>query len=853
MTDRSPSSSSSPTAQFLPDPSAVLEALPDPFFAVDAGWRYTYVNVHAAATMGTTPEALLGRVLWECFPEALDTALNAEYHHVMRTRGVREFDLHYPSLDVWVTVKAFPHADGIAVHFRDVTERRRAEERQGRLLELTRALAGATTEREVLEAALAVGLPALGAYGGLLLRLDETGEALVPLHLAGYEADLRGRWPSIPLAAPFPANEAVRTGSAVFADRERLGGSAALAGELSPRTQALAALPLAQGGQVFGALVLSFDTAQTFPAPQRDFMTSLAGQLAQALGRAWVHTELTRERARLAAVLDQMPAAIWVAEVPSGRMVAGNSAISRILRHPYRPSANLAEYAGYVGFHPDGRRYEAHEWPLARTITTGQPVHEEIEMGRGDGTRGFVSYSSALIHDEEGRPALAVVTGMDVTELRELNATLEARVRERTGELHARHEELAAETAALQAFAHLTERVGRETDPGALTQAAVRVLHGALGEGSTGYYELEGGRWRQRSWDGRMDEQTLEAARAGFPETTPLFAVPAASGGPLFADGWRTSDNELAPHTPEYGALAVHPITVGGRTVGQLAAGLREKEAWSERDRAVFLAVGRALTLAAERADFARQLAAQGAALAASNHELRLLNGELEAFASSVSHDLRAPLRHIQGFAGLLRKALAAGETGRAARFLGLIETGAGNANTLVDELLSFARTVTQELRVADVDLAGVVAGVRADLAPDLTGREVTWRVGELPTVRGDRGLLRLVFANLLSNAVKYTRPREAALIEVCAEREEGAWVLRVRDNGVGFDGAYMDRLFGVFQRLHRADEFEGVGIGLANVKRIVARHGGEVWAEGKPGEGATFFLRLPREEPGVV
>ncbi|MEW6420232.1 MAG: ATP-binding protein [Deinococcota bacterium] len=595
-----------------------------------------------------------------------------------------------------------------------------------------------------------------------------------------------------------------------------------------------------------------------------------------------------------------------------------------------------------------------------------------------------------------------------VTELRELRITLEQRVAARTAELVRRNEELAAETAALQAFANFTELAGSETSLEVLTQAAVRVLHRALGEGSTGYYAREGNFWKQRVWDGNMDPGTVTAAEAGFAADLPLFAWPATSGEALFVDEWRSSDHLLAAHTPEYGAVAIYPVTVQGQTVGQLAAGLREKTRWSGRDRAVFRAVGRALSLAAERADLTRTLSFQAEELAARNAvleafaelgrdlslhrdplqlvrraqelilgllpggyvvyaepegdrwrfrvhggdlesaglqaavdaglpfeetqhfrtpwqtgqpfyqdscdpdtdgleafttaatlpvvvnsvpygvlavgrferrpwtrtdrvfletvvrslglaleraadaralaekqlQLEQANRDLEAFASSASHDLRAPVRHIASFAGMLRRVIA--DEPRARRYVDIIEQSAGRMNMLIEGLLTFSRLGSGELQKSDVALSRLVDEVRAELASEADGRRIEWRVGDLPEVRGDAVLLRQVVQNLLSNALKYSRPRETAVIEVWAESAGHEQRIHVRDNGVGFDPACADKLFEVFKRLHRPEEFEGHGVGLASVQRIVARHGGRVWAEGQPGQGATFTFTLP-------
>ena len=168
--------------------------------------------------------------------------------------------------------------------------------------------------------------------------------------------------------------------------------------------------------------------------------------------------------------------------------------------------------------------------------------------------------------------------------------------------------------------------------------------------------------------------------------------------------------------------------------------------------------------------------------------------------------------------------------------------------NALIDAMLALSRVTQQELHLTDVDLNALVSGVRATLAPELQGRAVTIQVAPLPTVQADAALLRQVMTNLLSNAVKYTAPCQDAQIQVWADAAPDAWTVRVRDNGVGFDPAYAHKLFGVFQRLHRAEEFSGTGVGLANVRRIVQRHGGSVQAESQPGGGATFSFRLPRQ-----
>ncbi len=225
--------------------------------------------------------------------------------------------------------------------------------------------------------------------------------------------------------------------------------------------------------------------------------------------------------------------------------------------------------------------------------------------------------------------------------------------------------------------------------------------------------------------------------------------------------------------------------------------------------------------------------------------ELEAANNELEAFNYSVSHDLRAPLRHIEGFTRLLQK--SAPELNAESR--GYLETIADATNQmgkLINGLLAFSRIGRAELQTTRVSLEELVRVARQDLQGDAQGRRVDWVIHSLPEVQADPVLLRQVLVNFISNALKYTRPREDARIEIGARASDKEVTVFIRDNGVGFDMRYADKLFNVFQRLHPVAEFEGIGIGLANVRRIVQRHGGRVWAEGALGQGATFYFSLP-------
>jgi PAS domain S-box-containing protein len=228
--------------------------------------------------------------------------------------------------------------------------------------------------------------------------------------------------------------------------------------------------------------------------------------------------------------------------------------------------------------------------------------------------------------------------------------------------------------------------------------------------------------------------------------------------------------------------------------------------------------------------------------------KLEAANKELEAFAHTVSHDLRAPLRHINGFIGLLNKNAGAALDDQGRHYMDTISQVANKMGVLIEDLLSFSRMGRHTISLERVDLGRLVGDIIQELGPDTQGRRIDWRIGKLPVIRGDAAMLRVVLDNLITNAAKFTQLRREARIEIGSQPERGAEVvIFVRDNGVGFDMAYADKLFTVFQRLHRADEFEGSGVGLATVHRIVARHGGRTWAHGRPGQGATIYFALPQ------
>jgi signal transduction histidine kinase len=233
--------------------------------------------------------------------------------------------------------------------------------------------------------------------------------------------------------------------------------------------------------------------------------------------------------------------------------------------------------------------------------------------------------------------------------------------------------------------------------------------------------------------------------------------------------------------------------------------------------------------------------------------QLQAANNELQAFGYSVSHDLRAPLRHVIGFVAILQKDARSSLSDKDFDRLITISQAAQRMWELIDDLLAFSRIGHAEIHKVDVNLDQLVQDVLGDFQEETQKRNIVWEIRPLPSVRADRALMRLALVNLISNAVKFTGRRAQPKIEIdCAPGGDGETVVVIRDNGAGFDPKYAGKLFGVFQRLHHRDEFEGTGIGLANVQRIIQRHGGKIWAEGVLNGGATFFFSMPKQYEGI-
>jgi PAS domain S-box-containing protein len=555
-------------------------------------------------------------------------------------------------------------------------------------------------------------------------------------------------------------------------------------------------IPLKIGEESFGVLVLqTYEPNIRYGEREKEILTFVSQQIASAIETKRHQQAIQESESKFRAVAETAPAAIFIYR--GQEVLYVNPASETILGYSREQLLKMK----MLEFVSVEMQEAVRQRLAARAEGQSMSASFEVKVRIGNGQERWMNFSGATIQ-YQGEPAVMGI-GIDV------------------------HERKLAEQELLLQKAHLEQLFEHAPEAMAIQgpdQKVIRVnreftnLFGYAPEEAIGHF---------------LDELI---APAGFEAEAPSINTDTTLGNTV---GTETKRKRKDGSLVDVSILGT-PVGVAG---GEVA----------------FYAIYRDIS---RRKQAEQQLQELNASLEQRVNErtaqLQAANKELEAFSYSVSHDLRAPLRHINGFVQLLTKKDAPTLDAASQRYLKTIGDSAQRMGALIDDLLAFSRTSRVEMRSQPVSLNQIVNDVRKDLAHLCEGRTIHWEVQELPVVKGDPPLLRVVWMNLISNAIKYTAPRAEAHIEIAPAPvgtvvpddavDHGALsanncVVMVRDNGVGFDMSYAHKLFGVFQRLHREEEFEGTGIGLATVRRIVHRHGGAVWAEGKLNQGATIYL----------
>ncbi|GGR19307.1 hypothetical protein GCM10008957_34770 [Deinococcus ruber] len=625
---------------------------------------------------------------------------------------------------------------------------------------------------------------------------------------------------------------------------------------------ATATLPLRIGGSVIGVLAFVLFHQRAWSSVDRVLLETAVQSLELALDRAAKTRTLEEERVALQAFMRFTE-------------VVGSDTDVQVLVQQAITLLEETRLVDVTYFERDGDLFKVRSWstgfPLAlltrlqagfpttqpgfaRAQQARQAVFEDHwdAVGRGipEGAQHGVLAIQPFFEGQEMTSVLVMGSRTSVTWSERDRGIFRAvgRSLELALDRAAKTRRLEEERTALEAFTRFTEAVGTQSDVQVLVQQAITLLHETCAV-DVAHFQREGELFKVTAWSDSADPALLPLLQHGFLLRDSSIAQVLRQNIAAFIDHWNDTGLLIA-ESGIYQAVAGYPYFVDGELERVLMIGSLTSATWDDRTRGIFPAVCRSLDVALQRATQTQLLRAQRDALAARTQELSIATEELEVFSYSVSHDLRTPVRHMLGFLQLARKALDGQLDARSARYLDVVGQAGQQMNALIDALLDVSRTARQPLNMTAVDLNRVLQHIQHTLTPDLLTRNIQWHVAALPVVQGDQTALTQVMTQFIENALKFTRTRDPAVIRVYAADQGDTWGVFVQDNGVGFDPRYRERLFNLFQRLHSAQEVTGTGVGLASVRRLILKHGGQVFAEGHVEQGATFGFSLPKGTP---
>jgi PAS domain S-box-containing protein len=777
-----------------------LDNMDAAFFTVDHDWRFTYVNKEFERLLSRPREDLLGNGLWDEFKSAIGGPSDIYYHQAMAETRAVMFEEFYAPIGMWLEVRAYPSDAGLAVYFRDVTERKRAATE---LLESQARLSGIVTS--AMDAIITID------SGQRIVLFNRAAERMF-----GWSAsEMQGRSLDELIPARFRAIHASHV--------ERFGA----AGVTSRSMGALGALSgLRRDGEEFP---IEASISQVEVAGQKLFTVILRDITERKRAAA----ELAESQERLSGIVTSAMDAIITID-NSQHIVLFNRAAERmfqcasgdILGRPLDtliPARFRALHAGHV------ERFGA-----AGVTSRSMGALGALSGLRSNGEEFPIEASISQV--EVAGQKLYTVILRDITERKRTEQAL--RLSEETFRfLNDLGEATRTLVAPAEILAVMARMLGEQLRASRCAYADVEedgerftILHDYTDGCATtvGTYQL--------SLFGPRAVATLHAGQTLIIRDVKA-ELTADEGGAMFtAIGIQ--------------AIITCPLVKQGALRAMMAVHQTKPRDWTAAEIDLVQDVVQRCWASLERRKAEERIHQLNLELEQRvvdrTAQLEAANKELEAFSYSVSHDLRAPLRTVDGFSQALLEDFGPQLPEEGQRQVRTIREGAQRMGALIDDLLAFSRLGRQSLdQAVAVDMDSLVHAALEELAPERAGRALEIRAAPLPPGQGDAALLRQVWVNLLSNALKYSRKRDPAVVEIGSLSNGGATEYFVRDNGTGFDMRYAQKLFGVFQRLHRAEEFEGTGVGLAIVQRIVQRHGGRVWADSAPGQGATFHFTL--------
>ncbi len=764
----------------------LLESISEAFYGLDGDWRFIYLNHKAEQLWGRKREDLIGKHIWSEFPQGVDTQAFKEMHRALHEQKTVRFESFSSFLGAWVEVEVYPMRTGLSVYFHDISQRKRAEEALN------------------------------DSHNRLQLITDS-----LPILISYFDREMHYQFVNKGYKEWFGYNADQVTGKHI----------AEIIGQTAFET-AKPDIENALNGQV-----VRYEHEMPYDKGTRLTRTQLLPQVLEdgtVVGVIAMVEDITEQKriderlARLAAIVSSSNDAI-ISEALDGTITSWNDGAEQI----YGYSADEIIQKPISLLIPSDRLDE--EKRFLQKIAANEIVknYDTIRLKK-DGTKVFVSVTLSPIKDEQGNIVGISKTAQDITERKRSEGALQ-RYAER-----------------LSAINRLDRVISSNLDLGQVYDNFVKELQGLIQLDRTAIVRLnetkdqwqiirqwtqhkpaiQPGEWR--SVNGSVIEWLVtnripySEAEVGADENWPETAI-------LQREGIRSR--------------LLLPLIISEQVIGVLTVASRLPSAFSEDDQSILVTIADQLSIAIQNATLYEKAQLHATELeqhvAERTAKLEASNKELEAFSYSVSHDLRAPLRALDGFSKILLRDYAAQIPEPAERYLHLIRDNSQQMGTLIDDLLTFSRLNRQPLNKQTVNVVSMVNQVLEDLSGEQENRKLEIIIGDLPTCQADAALLKQVVTNLLSNALKFTRLCDMAYIEAGYQQINDENVYYIKDNGAGFDMAYADKLFGVFQRLHRSDEFPGTGVGLAIVQRIIRRHGGRVWAKAEVNNGATLYFTL--------